>query len=52
MAGNKHKGGYISMRHCRPYFSTNPTFKIPLENLTSYLVEAGFLVKPTSQNTA
>ena len=26
----------------RPYFSTNPTFKIPLKNPTSYLVEAGF----------
>ena len=26
----------------RPYFSTKPTFKIPLKNSTSYLVEAGF----------
>ena len=26
----------------RPYFFTNPTFKIPLKNPTSYLVEAGF----------
>ena len=34
----------------RPYFSTNPTFKIPLKNPASYLVEAGFLEKPTSQN--
>ena len=34
----------------RPYFFTNPTFKIPLKNPTYYLVEAGFLEKPTSQN--
>ena len=34
----------------RPYFSTNPTFKIPLKNPTSYLVEAGYWEKPTSQN--
>ena len=33
-----------------PYFSTNPTFKLPLKNPTSYLVEAGFWEKPTSQN--
>ena len=26
----------------RPYFSTNPTFKIPLKNPTSSLVEVGF----------
>ena len=26
----------------RPYFSTNPTFKIPLKNPTSYIVEASF----------
>ena len=26
----------------RPYFSTNPTFKNPLKNTTSYLVEASF----------
>ena len=26
----------------RSYFSTNPTFENPLENPTSYLVEAGF----------
>ena len=26
----------------RSYFSTNPTFKNPLKNPTSYLVKAGF----------
>ena len=26
----------------RPYFSTYPTFKNPLKNPTSYLVETGF----------
>ena len=40
--GSVSNGGFGS------YFSTNPTSKNPLNNHTSYLVEAGFLRKPTT----
>ena len=36
----------FSWQNNRPYFSTNPTFKIPLKNPTSYLVEAAFWENP------
>ena len=35
------KVGY-KVQRLRPYFSTNPPFKISLKNPISYLVEAGF----------
>ena len=34
--------GFVENYGLRPYFSINPTFKIPHKNPTSYLVEVGF----------